>query len=591
MLTYYLPLLITLILFIIEKVYSQTCFNYTCASIDNGLCVKTITDSLKGEDIHLLQECPHYSKCPFDEKSSIISCKEYTPQNLQSYPGGKCEKDKDCITNKCSDNICQGTEAGGKCGKNSECYFGLACISGTCTAQVSKGLPCNSESECINNLACHKGRCTEFFTLIDGTILEEKENPFLCRSGYTYKNECMTLKNSDENLLGCDTSFPCNYTIADGSSVAIPNSCECIYSQYKQTHCMIGNFNNTNFDIYIDSIKGAINNYELCNAEENRPFYCREYLKNNWDIKKLVIDIKKQEIMALKAHRLILNDYCTSKVALGLDDTPPQPRDGKWKCPKYKCKGEEFEKSACAFSRNPFNEFGDNIVIALNENACKSGEKCNIQNSVLTSNWTASHFCTKTNRPQNTRKKFPGEYCKSHEDCQKSNNSEFVGLCIDGLCSGLNEEERCKSHADCLVGTFCNGLYCEKQKKERQFCLDQFHCLNHLGCLNNTCVSLNSQKVGAYLYEDTDERLCQFNMLNKKTGICNKNSYYNMIPDNNGFVKCNIGQMCNYTNALLDKQEYANIIQTPCECGFNEDAQGYCELSHDYRKTFYNVLY
>jgi hypothetical protein len=64
---------------------------------------------------------------------------------------------------------------------------------------------------------------------------------------------------------------------------------------------------------------------------------------------------------------------------LGFDDTPPHSRDGKLQCPKYKCNEKNFEKGACFFSRNPFNEFGDGILISLNENACKTGEKCNIR--------------------------------------------------------------------------------------------------------------------------------------------------------------------------------------------------------------------
>jgi hypothetical protein len=189
------------------------------------------------------------------------------------------------------------------------------------------------------------------------------------------------------------------------------------------------------------------------------------------------------------------------------------------------------------------------------------------------SNSTSSHYCSEIIRPEKIRKKYPGDSCKSHEDCLKSKNSDFVGFCIDEICSGIKEDKGCKANSDCLAGLFCNGLYCEKQRKEIESCLDQYQCLNHLGCLNNTCAVLNSQYIGTNPNDNSDERLCQFNMLNKKTGEYYKISYYNMIPDDMGYVNCDIGQMCNYTNGIVDDQSRPNIIQQPCECGYNEEVK------------------
>ena len=57
--------------------------------------------------------------------------------------------------------------------------------------------------------------------------------------------------------------------------------------------------------------------------------------------------------------------------------------------------------------------------------------------------------------------------------------------------------------------------------------------------------------------------------------------YYNVDSskiDSNGFVRCEIGELCNYTSGGNDD----NIISKPCECGFNQYGYSYCPLSHDY---------
>jgi hypothetical protein len=578
---------LTIVYSIYKSVKNQQCHNYTCSEIEQGYCEKSIIDESTGDLLYLLQECPHKFNCPWKDESASIACGKVTPKDDKAYPGGRCQVDFDCLSNNCRNNICQGISAGQRCSANKECIFGLGCIANACTALKSEGVECINEKECLNNLTCLNGKCTSFFSVNDGEIIGKTSSPFLCKSGYAYDGECLNLLNSDLSLLGCDPKASCNYRVTHNNTlISIPDTCECGYNQNKQTYCMRGNLNNTYHDKMVDHIKEILKETSKCNAEEPRPSLCREYLRNDWDLKKRKISYHKDEIYAKNLHKLIDSDYCVPKVVFGWDDTPPQPREGKWSCPIYKCDSVKFDKKTCAYSVNPFNEFGNNMTVYLN-NVCQSGELCNFQRDLITGNWTTNHTCVSITRPDLKRQKYPGESCYHHENCIKSNFNSTIGFCINGYCTGLKENDKCESHQDCEAGTFCNGLFCQKQHSERGFCMDQFYCKNSLGCLNSTCTALNSQKNGTYLGKNPDSRLCEYGIVNEKNQ-CIKISYRKMTPDNHqGFVKCNLGQMCNYTTGQRNTDDELDLFQLPCECGYNSEGQGYCELSHDYRKLFF----
>jgi hypothetical protein len=519
--------------------------------------------------------------CPWKDEAPSIKCRNSGGDLGPGYPGGKCQSDKECMSNNCQGNTCVGRIAGQSCSSNKDCVFGLACVASVCTAQKSLGVQCNTNAECLNSLVCFLGKCNEFFSQDDGTMIATA-SPFLCKSGFALKGECLSIKNSDTTIIGCDQSFPCNYTLSNGTNISIPDTCECGYNGLKQTYCFLGNMNNPSFNTYINRIQKMIATTDKCNAEEKRPGYCREYLRNDWNIKKLKITVDKDEIYAYNKHRLIEADYCVPQVVFGWDDTPPQPRDGKWQCPKFQCEGVKFDTKTCAYSINPFDEDGKNVTVYLSEK-CGKREFCNYRQNLITGNWTTNHTCVSINRPDIKRKKYPGESCYDHKDCYNSTFNETIGYCIDGYCSGLKETDRCSSHRDCVAGNFCNGLYCEKQQGEKSFCIDQYHCKNNLACLNNSCTSLHSQKNGTQLGKSKpDSRLCEFGIMNPD-GECIMISYRNMTSDKNGFIKCSMGQMCNYTTGQSDSTGESDLIQYPCQCGYNSEGQGYCGLSHDYR--------
>ena len=178
--------------------------------------------------------------------------------------------------------------------------------------------------------------------------------------------------------------------------------------------------------------------------------------------------------------------------------------------------------------------------------------------------------------------KYPGEQCTS------------IGWCIDGLCSGKQKEENCTNHTDCVKGYFCNGLYCERQKGENNFCLDQYECLNYLGCHENTCQPYFSLSNGTQLNEtNPDKRLCEMNRIDETTNQCAERKYYGVNYDkdlDDGFLKCEIGYNCNYTTGYYhDKREEIEV--EPCQCGYSSQGQSYCPIPQDINKKYWDKMY
>ena len=134
-------------------------------------------------------------------------------------------------------------------------------------------------------------------------------------------------------------------------------------------------------------------------------------------------------------------------------------------------------------------------------------------------NYTYNSTCIESESKEKITLKYPGEECNSHSQCFKGKNN-YTGFCLQGICSGRTYDDQCENHIDCNKGLFCNGLYCKEQKKEGQFCLDDYHCKNYLGCLNNTCVPYFSLENGTFLnYSNPNPFLCETNIINNVTII------------------------------------------------------------------------
>lgn len=572
-------LLLTFIIEVISK--RDNCPIYSCENIEKGFC--SIKEGLK----YQLQECPHFFQCDFkeeDEKSlCIVSQYEY---NYKAFIGGKCEKNSDCISNKCEINECVGI-FDNTCQSTDDCKFGSYCKNGQCESPASLGNPCTLDEECVWPSGCFDSKCTQYFS-IKNKAKGDDSKPYFCKSGRSYNNLCNSIQDSTQS--SCSNAQHCTHQDIFGDSVTLTNSCVCSISSEPKQICKSGDVNNPYWETVLDLLKQSLNSEYLnkCNAKEKRPGFCREALRNDWTIRNKNIELTKSLILFENSIRMDKTIPCSLKSVLKFDDTPPQPKNNIFQCPEYHCNDKQFEleDKTCAYSNNTFNQKGDGITVEL-QNICSKGYKCDYQSSKIYLNWTVNSTCKEIPTQKSWRDKYPGEDCTSHLQCLPAISGE-IRYCIDGICSG--ENDNCTHHRDCSKGYFCNGIKCQKQKKENKQCLNEFECYNYLGCLNNTCVPYYSLSNGTYLNKtNPDPTLCQSGIINEETNQCAGIDYYNVDEkqkDEKGFVECSVGQLCNYTTGYYIKNKPVVMIKV-CECGFRDKGKAYCPIPQTVSKLLY----
>ena len=567
---------------IITNVLSQNeCPKYECSQLgEEKICSKFEKD----QNSFYLQECNHTYYCDWtnsEEKKSQCKISSYE-YNEPAYPGGACSKNTDCMgKKKCDNNMCVGSKEGENCNDHSDCIFGLYCNSEKqCISLKKENDDCIDDYECPFDTGCYKNKCTSYFSIKDNMNIES-ENQYFCESMKIWDKKCV--KFSRTNTETCILGDSCEYTDDQGKTYLIPNTCKCTISTEPTTRCQMMNGDQLERLAQIKDLFSKVFLQTKCNAGEKRLNFCRESLRNDWDYRKYNINLIRLLTEFENSAIITPEVSCALKTVFKFDDTPPKPKNGIFKCPSYNCPKRKdefnFDNFTCAYSINPFNEKGENISVYL-QKICPEGTKCNYNIDNTNGNWTYNSTCKEIPTSQTWKMKYPGEQCISHEQCHNG-SEKTIGFCIDGVCSGRQKDENCTNHGDCVKGYFCNGLYCERQKGENNFCLESYECLNYLGCLNNTCKPYNSLSNGTYLNAtNPDKTLCEMEKINKGTNQCAELSYYDVSEERlkDGFVECEPGQLCNYTTGFYDKNGKLEVETALCTCGYNDNGKAYCPL-------------
>ncbi len=595
--------------------FSMTCEN----NLDESICLtkkKTDADNIFHIEISPLSDQKEKYCNVYDSLLNLyeedIKEEQYS-RLIPKFPGGNCSEDSDCLYGICKDNKCMNSINNINCTTNENCPLNQACINNICSKLKSLNEKCNFSTDCEFNLYCNKknNTCNKLFSIKDGIdftddFFENERPELLCESGGYYINNksryiCATLLNV--NYLCYDD---CEYIIKNtNETIHLPEKCLCGFNQYRSKHCVLGNGNDT-FKDYLKMKKEILSNTNytsLCHTIERfsdnicvelqtirNVLWRRDFQKYN-----------NLKILALEHHRLENSDSCIKDVVFNYNTLPIIP--DSMSCPKIKC---DEKINDCAYGYNPFNENGDNITLLFNDKICQKDEKCILNSNderyfikSLFLNEEIFGYCRKKMGESDSDLRYPGEECN-----EKKNQCLYNAECKNKKCVGKKKNGTCEKYEDCEVGLFCNktSKVCEIQKNEGEFCEDSWECKNYLGCYKNSCIKYGSLKANmkntekeALFSNDEDKRfyLCEFGKLDQTKTYCVTTDYDSYWVFKNekkvidGFIKCKKGELCYYV-------EGKNNFTLNCECGFNEEGQGYCPIpininKHEWKKRM-NLL-
>ena len=606
---------------IVNSKIPNECPTYKQTSLETKKCLH------KSEQLRfLVQSCPQQTKCVIDQSGTHGKCEKFEYEHEQpSFPGGKCQTNSDCLSKNCTNNFtCSGSLLSQQCNSNSDCIFGYTCHNSHCNSPPPENIKCTFTSDCQFPLICYNGKCKSVFKFKDGSSVKPGEE-LLCQSGKAYEGKCVTLENVNtfcDEQSGFDGI--CKYKTSKGEEIQINENCQCVFNMddIKQTRrkCLLGNYNNPYWEKVLELYKETLtpNNTKVCNLDENRPGFCREYLKKNITARKSQMFLEKYLIESDYAGHFPENEKEKETIlntVFGFSSFVPKSETIPTKCPSYIINSKltfseehslTVEKQICAYAENPFSEDGNGIKVYINPSKCGEGEECNFDQRLVFTNWfynatcrpkVLSPFREKDNNFLSSKKQkklLPGEDCTLTEGCLEGAFDD-IGKCINAKCTGHGFNETCRRDSDCLIGLYCddNLLVCQNQKGLGEKCNSHYDCKNNFLCMNKTCLEFYSLPNGTYLEPKKGKyfkSLCKYEFINEKTNQCiDSLEYYNVLPENideNGFVKCNLNQMCNYTSG-----GNWTVYTKSCECGYNKEGQGYCPLSHSYQKEEWERFY
>lgn len=578
---------ISLCISLLSYINTQTCQKVQCGTISEiGVCVSP------AESMTTMQSCPEGKECkiPSEDPVDKATCGDKTTKTYLKYPGMQCEKDEECVNKVCdqTSKTCKVINEGEECTMVEECAYGKTCRANdegkkVCMSPAKDQEKCTVDTDCDIEHGCFNNKCTHYYTLADGQYIGTS-TPIsnilsLCQSGYSDENGiCQTLTQKQEKTI-CNDATPCQYQYGE-ETVTLPENCLCGYNRDGLSYCKLGSGDDT-YMKYIEKLKKYYFISGKCHLAERGGDGCAQDLVNgDATIKKEIQLLYNAKVEALYNNRIYDADQC----ALEIELPDYQLTNPISKCAVYKCQDSQQKCAASSFDIE-----SSEISITLS-NVCKKPETCvDDPNSAFYVKDDTSFEC-KNKTVSNTR--LPGEECESNDDCMQTLISE-INQCVSNKCTGFDEGHECVADEQCLVGLYCDGSKCQKQKSSNSECKRSYECKNDLLCYTSKCLDvIHSIEAGQDLSSLSDE--------DKK--ISDKYCEYGQVYDNkcvelNGnnakeeeFVQCNYGDNCEYSVIGSNSTEITKISKK-CECGFNDKGQGYCPKFHDYKTKEWQKYY
>lgn len=616
-----LLLILSIITNLITWASCDSCTSYSCASLQDNLCLKLNTTIESSITITASSCRANTDVCPSFKLSSQaeVKCEAFPQTKIRQYPGAACKSSDDCMNNsECKSEKCFGAAENEPCERHDQCLFGLACYSNsTDSAAVaskaclklrpSGAAGCESEFECKMHQGCFGGKCVDYFSLPDGAFVGKDKlanSHSFCASGHDKHGVCDSLRNVDGNgtftdePVECSEVSPCRYISLNGT-ITESDLCKCGKNKNAVRFCPIFG-GNKHFKSAVKMIKDLLlNNRVNCNTLE-RDGTCNFHKLNNIN-DQFVLTYETLKSKMASYHEFAKADDCVKKIFYpqynrDYDKEPVDPT-GK-KCPAFRCSSENnSEKKICA--RNSFDEKQNKTFVDLFKKSCDfETEYCKFDRSYLDSEILDSKCSLKPSSRK--EKSYPGEACESDVDCYLLNGVavEGLGKCSNKKCSGFASNANCTHTSQCNLGFYCKkneaaAATCQKQEAEGSACDSIYDCRNGLICLNRKCAngfySVNvGQSFSTVNFTEVERPkapmyLCKFGLARQMEDgsfVClMKNQTDSADSKQGNLVPCIPEQKCNYT--LTDGKSVNEAFSLNCECGFNANAQGYCKAGQN----------
>ena len=584
-------------LFILIITLISNSLNKYCQNVECGIITEENVCILPKYDTSIFQLCPKEKICKIisDDPIDKTYCEkiEFTQKR---YPGLECNNNKECFSNKCIDNKCEGIKEGNQCNLTSECYYGKVCrkenntsTNKICTNPIKeddKENKCYDDSECDLDYGCLNNKCVKYFSLNEGDSIGVSFSPdlSLCQSGYSDENGiCKTLTLKDELKECYDT---CEYLDTNGNIIKKNDNCLCGYNDLGRKYCLLGS-GNTNYTRYIKLLKKYRLNNENCHHDERNSNGCiKDIIENKEEKMKEIHKLINSKYWANFNYKLYNAPVCVINIELPDFDYDYEPKVEGQKCAKYKCV-PTLINNYCASSKF---EDQSNITVEVAD-ICDKDNYCYLNdkkpNEYFYEEIDQNAKCISS--INENLKRYPGEECNLDSDCVypiKSTSSQFH-KCVKNKCTGLGKEEKCDSNDECIAGLYCDMTSgkCKEQNSKGKDCIFSTDCKNNLLCYDNRCEDyLFTFTEGAYTpqIEKNREKYCKYNMVDS-FGFCIK-----LIDQVKGrddeYIKCDRNGECIYT---ILPYSYGQLKKN-CDCGYNSIGQGYCPKFHDYFESDWN---
>ena len=233
------------------------CQAYGCANL-NGWESGTCIAYTQGTNSFAINPCDSQSNYPYcdytkaeNSKWRNITCGP-TPIVIVRYPGESCKVNTDCLSESCTNFICDGTAQGGACSSSSECDIGLYCVSKdfkfTCQPLIQAyNFGCGSDYDCVQYSGCQytssgpPGTCIPYFSLAIGQVTPCNNGvSLLCSTGACYGSgftgTCALAPTSSLPLgTSCNYNGQCNGKNAQRQTFA--GTCTCGYNNQGLSYC------------------------------------------------------------------------------------------------------------------------------------------------------------------------------------------------------------------------------------------------------------------------------------------------------------------------------------------------------------------